>query len=296
MRQVTQELFSKIIIRRYMLPDANCAINQTSISTLPDHCLDCNNCELLSDLIGYSLIDYCFDEEEQSNKDVKTLLKIALNMRVKVRLEADMEFKLLQQGFFGESLLYSILLSYFGADTLICRGHLFNPSAKGETPGDDAFHMLGTDDEINLCFGEAKFYDDYNAAIESVIKSMKRSLSTEYLRTNLMTVLNHHEHIRNAKMATILNDWKESGFVITLDDLMHKKNIKLVYPALIIYDDRGLEYEEIIKRAIKKINKEVKNHDINVPEFCSVFFILLPISDAKKIKLDAIKWINTKQN
>lgn len=296
MWQCTRDLFSNIIIRQYTLPDGGRGIDKTDVSTHPDHCLKCIDQNLLAELIGNSLVDYCFDEEEQKNKDVKTLLSIALNVRVKIRFEAEKESTLLQQGFFGESLLYSLLLAYFGANTLICRGRLFNPSSRGETPGYDAFHIIESDDKIDLWFGEAKFYADHKKAIENVVKGMEHSLSPEYLHTNLMAVLNHDKYIHSDRMTKILNDWKECGFVITLEDLIKKEHINLVYPALIIYNDNKLDYDEIIKKSVQKINEEVSNRDIKVPVFCSVFFILLPISDARKIKLDALEWINKRRN
>ena len=296
MQKETKDLFSKIIIRQYLLPNAKRNINKSNISNLPDHCLSCVDNDLLSELIGKSLIDYCFDEEEQQNKDVKTLLNTALKIRVKVRLEAKTESTLLKQGFFGEAFLYSVLVSYFGADTLSCRGRLFNPLSKGESPGYDSFHMIENVNSIDLWFGEAKFYNSYQEAIKSIVASMRHSLSTEYLHTNLMAVLNHDKYIRNVRITNILKNWKEHGFVITLDELIHKENIKLVYPALMIYDDNKLDYDEIIKKSIQKINEETTNTNINVPDFCSVFFVLLPVSDARKIKLDVIEWINKKQN
>lgn len=296
MRQNARDLFLNIIIRQYTLPDADHGINKTNISTHPDHCLSCVDQDLLGELIGNSLIDYCFDEEEQKNKDVKTLLSIALNHRVKIRSEAEKESTLLQQGFFGEALLYSILLAYFGANTLICRGRLFNPLSRGESPGYDAFHIIESNDKIDLWFGEAKFYTNHQDAIKSVVKSMEHSLSVEYLHTNLMTVLNHDKYIHSDRMAKILNDWEKCGFVITLEELIHKEHINLIYPALMIYDDKKLDYDEIIKKSVQKINEEVDSRGIGVPDFCSVFFILLPISNARKIKLDVIEWINKKLN
>lgn len=296
MQQDTKDLFSKVIIRQYVLPDDEHGINKSNLSTHVDHCLSCNDCEQLSELIGCSLIDYCFDEAEQQNKDVKSLLNIALNTRVKIKLESEKESALLKQGFFGEALLYTVLLSCFGAGTLICRGRLFNPSSRGETPGYDAFHIIEQQDEINLWFGEVKFYMDYKAAIKSVVESMKKSLSLEYLHTNLMAIINHEDYLHSAKMASILTNWKENGFLVTLDDLINKENIKLVYPALIIYDDKNVEYDELIKKSIQVINEEAERQNISIPDFCSVFFVLLPISDTRKTKLDVIEWIKTKRS
>ena len=295
MQQNTKDLFSKVIIRQYVLPDDEHGINKSNLSTHVDHCLSCNDCEQLSELIGCSLIDYCFDEAEQQNKDVKSLLNIALNTRVKIKLESEKESALLKQGFFGEALLYTVLLSCFGAGTLICRGRLINPSSRGETPGYDAFHIIEQQDEINLWFGEVKFYMDYKSAIRSVVESMKKSLSLEYLHTNLMAIINHENYLHSAKMTSILNNWKENGFLVTLGDLISKENIKLVYPALIIYDDKNVEYDEIIKKSIQVINEEAEQQNISIPDFCSVFFVLLPISDTRKTKLDVIEWIKTKR-
>lgn len=294
MRTLTSELFHSVIVREYILPNSERRIGKVDISTHSDHCLRCKDSNI-AELIGQSLIDYCFDQEEQSGKDIATLLKIALEMRVKNRLEAEKESTLLKQGFFGEALLYAVLFELFGADTLICRGRLFDVLSKKESPGYDAFHLIETEDRINLWFGEAKFHENYKKAAKSVAKSIKGSLNAEYLKQNLIAIINHKAEIRNEKMKRILEKWYDSGFVIKLEDIVAQENMKLIYPALIVYDDTMCGYDDMIRAVVSEINKQIADQQIEVPNFCSIFFILLPMSNVRKVKLDVIEWIKRKR-
>lgn len=294
MRTLTSELFHRVIVREYILPDAERGIGKVAISTDNDHCLRCKDSSIV-ELIGQSLIDYCFDKEEQCGKDVATLLKIALKLRVKNRLDAEKESTLLKQGFFGEALLYAVLFELFGADTLICRGRLFDVLSNKESSGYDAFHLIETKNCLNLWFGEAKFHEDYKRAAQSVAKSMKRSLGAEYLKQNLIAIINHKDAIRNKRMKGILEKWYDNGFVIKLEDVMTQENMNLIYPALIVYDDAMRGYDDMIRAAVSEINKQIAAQQIDVPNYCSIFFILLPMSNVRKVKLDVIEWIKRKR-
>ena len=67
----------------------------------------------------------------------------------------------------------------------------------------------------------------------------------------------------------------------------------LVYPILLIFPDNSTNYDEKIKSAINKINKKfsLKEYSLSVPY--KLFFILLPVSEVKKIKKEVIEWIES---
>ena len=71
--------------------------------------------------------------------------------------------------------------------------------------------------------------------------------------------------------------------------------MKLIYPALLIYDDKAKEYDDIIKESVAEINTQLLQKSIKIPTFCSIFFILLPVSGARNVKLEVIKWIQQKR-
>lgn len=294
MRQVTKTLFDDTIVWRYNLPNEDTGIPQPSISTQKDACFSVITSEKLVNLIGMALIDYCFDPEEQDNRDFAHLLEIAIKARFKNTMESERESLLLRQGFFGETLLYAILLHHFGADTLICRGRLFDPLAKKESSGYDAFHLVEYDDRIDLWFGEAKFHSNYKTAITDVLKSMDHSLSDDYLQTNLIAITNSGK-ARGSQTAQILSDWESNAYRVNINTLIQNHNMKLIYPALLIYDDKAKEYDDIIKESVAEINTQLLQKSIKIPTFCSIFFILLPVSGARNIKLEVIKWIQQKR-
>lgn len=294
MRQVTKTLFDDTVVWRYNLPNKDADIPQPSISTQKDACFSVVASEKLVELIGMALIDYCFDPEEQDNRDFAHLLEIAIKTRFKNTLESERESLLLRQGFFGETLLYAILLHHFGADTLICRGRLFDPLANKESSGYDAFHLVEYDGRLDLWFGEAKFHNKYKTAITDVLKSMEHSLSDDYLQTNLIAIT-HSGKARCSQTSKILSGWESNAFQVNINTLIQNHNMKLIYPALLIYDDQAKRYDDIIKESVAELNVQLLQKSINIPTFCSIFFILLPVSGARNIKLEVIKWIQQKR-
>lgn len=291
MRTDLENLWDDIIIFRYSLPNPNIGIDKSLISKQQDYCFACSKEEKLGTLIYKGLLDYCFDEDDIKNCDDPQKLLQRIHLRIRLVLDSPNKKRLISQGFYGEVLLYCMLEKIFQKSRLICRGHLFNPLNQSETTGYDAFHFIETERGIELWFGEVKFYEKYDGALREVLSKISDKLSDEYLKLNLEALVEqYHQYLASSKTKDILQEWKSNGYEVQLQKLIEKYNIRLVYPVFIICENKT-DYNTMIRKCIDLINNNVKSKKIIVPASREVFFILLPISSAKQIKLDTLKCI-----
>jgi hypothetical protein len=130
MRKSLLELIEKTILYKYDLPYLS--IEKTIISTTNDKCYSVLDNLTFTEIIYNSIIDYSFNEFDVENKDFQNLHTIALMNKLKYNPNADDTVKL-KYGFFGEVILYCILVSMYKAKPLIARGYFYNPLENAES-------------------------------------------------------------------------------------------------------------------------------------------------------------------
>ncbi len=299
MKTSLTDLISKTILLECSLPDLTTKIDKTCVTTtnVEDDCFKSNDETGLAKIIYEGILYYAYDEFQLIGSDHQKMFLKAFNNKFKYNNSAN-ELAKRKLGIYGESLLYSILKHFYKTDTLISRGYFYDIQKKTEVTGYDAFHLVQRKDEIELWFGETKFYEDCKSAINSVFKSIEKAISDDYLvNTNFTTILQHKGNIvdKTSKLYSILDRW-DKCIIDSLERELNDNNISLIYPVLITYNSISETYSDSIKLAVEHI-KDKYNHisfdDISI-EF-SIFFIFLPINDVKSTKETIIKWIDTKE-
>lgn len=264
-------------------------------ATDADKCYSSNNASDLAEIVYNSIIEYSFNEFDITNKDYKNLHAIALKNKLKYNPSMDDDIKL-KYGFFGEVMLYSILLIYFKANPIIARGYFYNPLEFSETKGYDSYHLIDNNGQPELWFGEVKFHIKHESAIKSVFDNIEKALSDTYFENNVIEIHNHKNNlnISGSVVEKILDAW-ENNPIINIADEAKKHNLKLIYPILLMYEDDLSGYDKNIKKAIEHINDKYSGKKFSLTFSYSVFFILLPVEKVKDTKLKVIEWIESKR-
>ena len=293
MRQLLKDLIDRTLFFEYSLPTKkiNTKIN---LSTHFDDCFSYSSDDDLSELIYQSILDYSYNEFEMTDKDLSTLLAKALFNKIKYKEYKD-ELTKIKYGFYGEVLLYSMLYHFYNTKPIISRGYFYNPLENSETKGYDSYHLIENEDKIELWFGEVKFRDTLDSGAKDAIEGLDKAFSDTYLSNNIIAMDNYKNsfNIVGSKIEKILDEW--DGTPINIIEQVKKHNMILVYPILLVFPDTSSDYDEKIKNAINKINKKfsLKKYSLSIPY--KLFFILLPVSEVKKIKKEVIEWIELKK-
>ena len=74
-----------------------------------------------------------------------------------------------------------------------------------------------------------------------------------------------------------------------------KHNMHLVYPILIIFDDKANTYEELIIKVISHIQTKYCNINPTLTIPYTLFFIFLPVDNSRIIKTQVLQWISQQQ-
>lgn len=295
MRQSLIDLIEKTIVYRYDLPNNKAGILKTIFSTDNDKCYTVADINDLSEIIYNSVIEYSFNEFDITGKDYQALLMIALKNKLKYNSDAD-ETSKVRYGFFGEVILYSMLMVMFKAKPLIARGYFYNPLEKAETKGYDSYQLIDNKGTTELWFGEVKFHINHKQGIKSVLDNIDKALSDSYFEKNVIAIHNHKNNfnISGSTIETILKDW-EANPAINIIDEVKKHKMRLVYPILLLYEDDAKGYDNNIKKVPEHIVAEYSAKTFSLSIDYSVFFILLPVEKVKEVKLKVIKWIESKK-
>ncbi|WP_417558635.1 Hachiman antiphage defense system protein HamA [Mesoflavibacter zeaxanthinifaciens] len=248
-------------------------------------------------IIYESILYYAYDEFQLLDGEHQKMFIKAFNTKFKYNHSAS-DLAKRRLGIYGESLLYAILHQLYNVNTLVSRGYFYDIQKKSEVTGYDSFQLIQRENEIELWFGETKFYEDGIAAIDKVFSNIEKAISDDYLvNTNFTTILQKKGNIidKESKLYKILDKW-DKCIIDSLEDELRDNQIKLVYPVLVTFNTIGNDYNETIKTAIKHINDKyshLKFDKISI-EY-SIFFILMPIEDVKKSKETIIEWIDKKE-
>ena len=295
MRQSLIDLIEKTIIYRYDLPNNEVGILKTIFSTDNDKCYSAIEKNDLSEIIYNSIIEYSFNEFDITGKDYQALLTIALKNKLKYNPEADEAAKV-KYGFFGEVILYSMLMVMFKAKPLIARGYFYNPLENAETKGYDSYQLIDNKGTTELWFGEVKFHINHKQGIKSVLDNIDKALSDLYFEKNVIAIHNHKNNlnISGSTIETILEAWETNPSIRIIDEVK-KHKMRLVYPIFLLYEDDTTGYDNNIKKVPEHILAEYTTKKLTLSIDYSVFFVLLPIEKVKEIKLSVIQWIESKK-
>jgi hypothetical protein len=294
MRKSLLDLIKETIIFKYDLPNRSKGIPKTIFTTDVDKCYSADDTESIKEIIYNSIVEYSFNEFELVDSDYEKLHTIALETKIKYDKLAKYETKI-KYGFFGEVLLYSILQVILGVKPLIARGYFYNPLENSETKGYDSYHLIERDGITELWFGETKFHKNYKTGIDDVLNRIENAISNEYFDKNILSISNHKNNfnIKNTVIDKIISKWYENPEIKIIEEIK-KHNMKLVYPILILYEEKD-NYDESIKQIPKYISKKYENISYDLSIEYSIFFILMPLKDVKQIKSDVLSWIESRK-
>lgn len=292
MRNSLIQLIDNTIILNYELPNNSLNIPKTKFSAQKDFCFSSLNDTNISEIIYNAIVDYSFNDFDIDEKKLDNLLARALQTRIRYNESATSKSKL-SYGFYGEVLLYVLLIQKFSNIKAISRGYFFDPMSKSETKGYDCYHLIDSDIGPELWFGETKFYKTFKAAIDSVFSNIEKAISDDYFSKSIIAMENQKNNLNvcGSIIEQILNNWENDPKIIIIDEIK-KYNAKLVYPVLITANIEKEGYDTTIRKAIEYINS--LNVDFSKITFSfSIFFILLPVNDEIIIKQKVIEWIES---
>ena len=296
MRQSLIDLIDKTIIYQYSLDCAIRKIDKTILTTIKDDCYKSIDDNSLIDIIYNSIIEYSFDEFDLANKKYDNLMSVALVSKLKYNEFASEKSKI-SYGFFGEVLLYSILMTKYKTNTLISRGYFYNPLEKSETKGYDSYHLIENSDNVELWFGEVKFRASFKDSVKSAIDGLQKAISDEYLKTNILAMVNHKDNnkLKDSKIKEIIDKWMADPLIVSIIDEVTNYNMKLIYPILIVYDDKELNYDTKITNAIQHINSTFSSMTYKMSVDFEIFFMFLPLHETTNLKKEVIECITSKK-
>lgn len=299
MRQSLHSLFNRAIALKYRLPAATAVgtLPKAVISTKSDDCWQ----QLLSNqdissLIYNGVVEYAYNDTEVDLANLDNLQLRAFQNKIKYNPSAPLANKI-GYGFHAEVLLHLILDYQYNARKCIARGYMYNPLEKSEIKGYDSYLMVEDSvGHISLFFGEAKAYiNGFKKSVDEIFKEISKALSDEYLHANFLAMENQYYNIDpNCKIPQIIDEWRKNP-KINIAVEAAKYNMELVYPMLIMYDNKGVTYEDRILKVVNYINNTYPTVSSSLTLPHSLFFIFLTVDDCREIKKKVVEWISLQQ-
>lgn len=298
MREALKRAVHNAILLEYKLPHKANGLDKSCLSSQSDVCFSNSDPREISKIIYNGIVEFAINEYEIDYTALEREQRKAILSRIRYDSAASDATKL-KYGFYGEVLLDLILRVFLKTSVLAARGYFYSPIENSEAKGFDAFHLMERAGNIDLWFGEAKFYLKYKSAITPVLEKLSTSLSDGYLNRNLLAIIDERTHIstHNAQLEELLNSWEENPD-INLSEEIKDRGIRLIYPIFIAYEkDDSDQYHQSIKKCIEHIASEYTRLNIVIPASFDyrLFFIFLPLSDVKQIKENVIKWIDSQE-
>lgn len=309
MRDLLSDLIKNTIIFEYDLPNKSRNNRSVAISSDIDSCYSIADKESIKKIIYNSIIEYSFNEYDMKDEDYSKLHSIALKTKLKYNHSASSDSKH-KYGFYGEVLLFCLLKVILGVEPLIARGYFYNPLENSETKGYDCYHLLERKDQVELWFGEVKFYVDCKKAINSAIGKkneskkleagwkLQKAISDQYLDSNLIAIIGNEKNNlnikNNEKINKVISDWENNPEII-ISEQLKKHDIKFVYPIVIFYQESN-GFDNSVRESIDHLNSTLSSINFDITINYSIFFIFVPMQDVKEVKIDVIKWIESKKD
>jgi hypothetical protein len=298
MRSSIESAVHQAIILECRLPHPTRGMNRSCLSSLKDRCYRNDDPVALSHVIYNGIVEYAINEFKIDYNDLNLELQRVLGRHIRYNRGAASSEKL-KYGFYGEVLLDLILRCFFNTDVLIARGYFYSPLESSEPKGFDAFHVIEFKGRLSLLFGEAKFHIDYKQAIKQVLEKIHVSLSDQYINKNFLAIMDLRERFttQNSQLESLLSAWESNPSIVLIDE-MNSRNMQLIYPIFIAYEQSSTKgYYDNIKDCINYISQLNTQLNIAIPANFNhrIFFLFLPVREVKKIKERVIEWIDTKE-
>lgn len=301
MRESIHTLIKNSIFIECTLPNKEHDICQTKYTTAEDFCLTKSSDDSVAQIIYNNIVEYAIGEFDIDYTNLDEELCRAIAENLKFDEETDHTTKL-RYGFYGEVLLYSLLINLFSTDVLISKGYFYSPLEKGEPKGFDAYHLIQHGEKVELWFGEAKFRKDYKKPIDEVLSGFSKTTSSSYFSDNVLAIVKEKHNISNGneiidKLTPITQTWKRN-VSINIKEELEKNNAELVYPIMLAYQQpKRCDYYDGVKQCIEYIEEQFNSgkYIVNTSFPIKVFFMFFPVNDVKKIKEQVVEWISKKE-
>ena len=254
MREALKNAVQSAILFECQLPHQESGLGKSCLSSQNDICFNNTDPQEIAKVIYNGIVEFALNEYEINYDDLEREQRRAILSRIRYNPTADNSAKL-KYGFYGEVLLDLILRVFLQTSVVAARGYFYSPIENSEAKGFDAFHLLERDGNIDLWFGEAKFYLRYKDAITPVMEKLGTSLSDGYLNRNLIAIINERDHlsVHNTQLNSLLDSWFENPS-INLAQEMQNRGIRLIYPIFIAYEKANRDaYHQSIKKCIDHI-------------------------------------------
>ena len=188
------------------------------------------------------------------------------------------------------------LVIFFHAEKALARGYLYSALENAETKGYDSYLMVEDNQTIFLFFGEAKFYlDGYKRSLDSIFNNIDKALSDSYFNRNFIAMENHYEHIEpKSRIREIIDQWRADP-LINMAKEASRHNMHLVYPMLVIFDDKMTVYDDLIMGIISYIQTKYSAVQPTLTIPYTIFFLFFHVDNSRIIKTQVLQWINQKQ-
>lgn len=251
MRDALKNAIHNAILFECKLPHQESGLDKSCLSSQNDICFSNSNPQEISKIIYNGIVEFAINEYEIDYTALEREQRKAILSRIRYNPEASEDTKL-KYGFYGEVLLDLILRVFLNTSVLAARGYFYSPIENSEAKGFDAFHLMEREGNIDLWFGEAKFYVQYKSAITPVMEKLSTSLSDGYLNRNLLAIIDERLHIstHNEQLENLLNSWEENPD-INLSQEIKNRGIRLIYPIFITKDKYLSEVERQDKEDIQ---------------------------------------------
>jgi len=298
MRASLRQAIDHTLLIEFYLPNEVEGLDRSCLSTIDDTCLRGSSSEDVAKIIYNGLVEFAVNEYKIDYDKIDLEQRRVLRSSMRYDPEASEDTRI-KYGFYGEVLLDLVLRSYFSTNVLLARGYLYSPIENSEVKGFDAFHLTEQNGQVDLWLGEAKFYQDYTAAISSVLKKIEFSLSDSYVDRNLLALIQHEGDLTNRplQVLALFEKWKNNPD-IKLAEEIQEHGIRITYPVFIIYEQASRDsYAASIKKCIEHIAEVCTTQNIQITNSFDyrICFIFLPISEVRATKKKVLEWIESKE-
>jgi len=194
----------------------------------------------------------------------------------------------------AEVFLYGLMRHRFGALPVVPK-IFYKQNSQDNAKGADSVHIVVTEEDFTLWFGEAKFYNSVeDARLDSIVKSVFNSLSTDKLKKE-NAIITSVSDLDNLPLASVLRDKIKAALDNreTIDQLKPKIHI----PILVLHEcsitANASEVDDDYKAAIAKHHKDradayflkqmKKSGQVHKYDDLNFHIILFPVPDKAKI-------------
>lgn len=195
----------------------------------------------------------------------------------------------------AEILLYGLMKREFGALSVVPK-IFYKQNVKDNAKGADSVHVIVTDKDYSLWFGEAKFYNSIaDARLNEIVASVKASLQTEKLKKENRTIVDLDyldDFIADSEMVQNIREALDAS--TSIDKIKAKINIPILIlhecPITAAANDCDQEYLDAIKelhleRATSYFKKQIQSLSGEIHKYSDIKFhlILFPVPNKKAI-------------